>query len=326
MADVQSQFEKFHEAIRIDYEMSSELREKRDILVDRIKDYLKAKEKPTVHQLLQGSYKMKTGVKPLGEQEYDIDIGLRMTLDDQEPSVVRGWIHDAVKDHTKRCENRGPCIRVVYEAGFHLDLVAYRVRETNGTEEFHLAHKTEGWRPADPVRLMDHVTSVRERFADTEDSATQTDQFRRVVRCMRRWEDVHVPEGAEGKLAGLAFVLLCCDHLTVQRHLDGRPDDHLALQLLAERLGTWSGRLSAQKPTPEYEDMLAGLDDQQMDALKARFRQLAQVLSNARLSVDPVDACQKLRDELGDDFPVPTPEDSGKKTKAPAIITSSTSA
>ena len=41
MADIQKQFEKFHDTIRIDYELSKPLREKRDIILNRIRKHLK---------------------------------------------------------------------------------------------------------------------------------------------------------------------------------------------------------------------------------------------------------------------------------------------
>lgn len=129
MADVQKQFEKFHETIRVDYDMSSELREKRDIVVEKIKKFLREKGLPSCEVLLQGSYKMKTSVQPIEDLEYDIDIGLRFAIheDDHDAATVRGWVYDAVSDHTMRVEDKGPCVRVYYAKGYHLDLVTYAV-------------------------------------------------------------------------------------------------------------------------------------------------------------------------------------------------------
>jgi hypothetical protein len=72
MANIQTYFEDFHEVIRADYDMNSTLREKRDIVVDLIKARLKEGGHLTCDQLLQGSYRMGTGVKPIGDLEYDI--------------------------------------------------------------------------------------------------------------------------------------------------------------------------------------------------------------------------------------------------------------
>ena len=158
MADIQKYFEQFHVAIRTDYDISQELRDKRDIVVDRVQRYLKQHSLPGCRVLLQGSYKMKTGVKPIADLEYDIDIGLRFDFrpEDYKAEDVRQWVYEAVKDHTNRCEDRGPCVRVVYEKGFHLDLVIYATWDEGATELYRLAHKTKGWKEADPPALVPH--------------------------------------------------------------------------------------------------------------------------------------------------------------------------
>jgi len=328
MADIQVQFEKFHDVIHVDYDMSTDLRDSRDVVLDLIRKQLKEKKQPLFRELHQGSYKMKTGVKPIDNREYDIDIGLRFDIDSKEhdAATVRRWVYEAVKDHTKVCLDRGPCVRVVYQAGYHLDLVTYSVQETSGTDRYRLAHKTNGWRDADPPKLLEHVDAARKAFDGTEDGRTQTDQFRRIVRYLRRWDDVHNAEEGNSKPTGLAFVLLSCNHLAPQWFLDRRPDDRTALEQLCRLAAVTSGRLVANKPTPEYEDMFARLTEDDMTVLKERFGSLAEALWQAGVTVDPVKACQLLQPHLGHDFPVPTPEDSGKKTKAPAIITSSASA
>lgn len=329
MADVQKQLEKFHEKIRVDYDMSRELRDKRDIVVAKVKKYLQDNGYPTCEVLLQGSYKMKTGAKPIADLEYDIDIGLRFDIheDDYKAVTVRGWVFDAVKDHTLRVEDKGPCVRVVYEAGYHLDLVTYAVREADGKDVYRLANKKNGWRPADPPALLEYVKDYRETFKGTEDGATKTDQFRRCVRYLRRWNDVRMPYEDEMKPTGLAYVLLAIQRgLAKHAFVDGRPDDRTALAAFVRGLSWTSGRLRADKPTPEYEEVLSRLDDGAMTQLKADLSSLAAALEEAGRTADPVQACKRLCEVFGDDFPVPPPQETAKASGAPAVITSSTSA
>lgn len=329
MADIQKYFEKFHELIRVDYDMRQDLAEKRDIVVERIERHLKEKALPTPRMLLQGSYRMGTGVKPTGDLEYDIDIGLRFDFSPGAHAAdeARRWIYEAVEGHTNRCEDKGPCVRVVYEAGFHLDLVTYCVWEDSpGHENYRLAHKAKGWLAADPPALLEHVRKCRALFENTEDAATQTDQLRRVVRYLRRWSDVRIPREDEGKPTGLAFVLLCCSRLAPAHFLDLRPDDRLAMAALVADISGPGTRISAEKPTPEYEDVFACLTDAKMDELIADLRSLADALKKAEQTADPIEACRMMQRYFGEDFPVPEPEDTAKRTKAPAIITSSSSA
>ena len=328
MADVQQQFEKFHQEIRVDYEMSQALRDKRDILVKKIRKHLQREGKTLPEVLLQGSYKMKTGVKPIDGREYDIDIGLRFSFEssEHEAVTVRGWVYDAVKDHTKRVEDKGSCIRVCYEEGYHLDLVSYAVWTESGRDQYRLAHKSRGWIEADPPALLEHVKDARKPFKGTEDVSTSTDQFRRSVRYLRRWDDVQVSGEGDDKPSGLAFVLLMRDKLQPTMSWKGAPCDLRALETVARSCAGNLSRISSFKSTPEYEDMFARLSDEDMLALKKRFGILASALSSADADADPVSACETLQDQFGEDFPVPAAEETAKKTSAPAIITTSSSA
>ncbi len=329
MADVQKQFEKFHETIRVDFDMSQDLRDKRDIVVEKVKKYLREKGHPTCEVLLQGSYKMKTGVRPVADLEYDIDIGLRFSIRDTDyaAATVRGWVYEAVKDHTKKVEKKGPCVRVYYSDGYHLDLVTYAVWEENGPDQYRLDHKTNGWREADPPKLLGYVNDYRENFDGTDDNATKTDQFRRCVRYLLRWNDVRMPYEDEEKPTGLGFVLLAIQRgLSKTTFLDGRSDDRRALETFVRRVANTVGRVQADKPTPEYEEMFGRLGGDAMTQFKEDLKGLADALEEAGRTAAPFEACKELQAVFGEAFPVPPAEETARAYRAPAVVTSSTSA
>lgn len=326
MANVQKQFEKFHEAIRTDYDTNQELREKRDIILDKIEKSLTDAKRPKFERLMQGSYIMRTGVKPIGEKEYDIDVGLRFKITDKDHSAadVRSWVFGAIKDHTKDVTAKGPCIRVRYSAGFHVDLVAYAWwTDEYGVEQYRLAHETKGWLATDPPKLLQYVADAQSNFAGT-DGGTQTPQLRRVIRYLKRWDDVWQPDESDAKPSGLAFTLLSILRVARTVAFDGKPDDRSALRSVAAFASNQT-RLNAKKPTPEYEDVFGKLSDTDMAALIGRFRLMRDALDAAEKETDPTVACALLAKVFGDDFPVPPPEETGEKSKAPAIITSSAS-
>jgi hypothetical protein len=72
--------------------------------------------------------------------------------------------------------------------------------------------------------------------------------------------------------------------------------------------------------------MFAKLSDDEMNALKRRFALLADALTSAANEPDPVKSCTTVQRQMGDVFTVPDPKDTGTKTRAPAIVTSSSSA
>src|SRR5262249_26788370 len=154
-ASLQRYFLEFHKTIRMDDDLNATLREKRDIIVERLAKYLKKENKPGCDVLLQGSYAYKTGVVPINGAEYDIDVGLRFPIAPKEYTAqqVREWVWNAVHGHTEKVSSLRSCVRVVYSDGYHVDLVSYATWEENGLEQFKLAHKSNGWRGADPKEL-----------------------------------------------------------------------------------------------------------------------------------------------------------------------------
>lgn len=333
MADVQQQFEMFHSAIRMDYDTAAELAEKRDAVLRRIKKFLTGERLPVPRELLQGSYKMKTGTKPPpgSDQEYDIDVGLRFNIHDNDYTAaeVRGWVMAAVEEHTKKVEDKRPCIRVAYEKGYHVDVTCYAVWEENGIDQYRLACKDAGWTAEDPPALLKYVDDHREaNFENTEDPETKTDQFRRCVRGLRRSLDVWMPGESKAKPVGLALVLLAVQRgLTKQKSIDiKRSDDRKSLELFARKLANSPGRLVAKKPTGNQEDLLDRLDAEQMGELKAWLAHVADALAFAGVTTDPVKACERLQEVFGSEFPVPEAKETARPTKAPAIVTSSSSA
>lgn len=335
MADLQPQFEKFHENIRTYYEINDTLRTKKDIIVRRVKAHLAKNNRPSCIEYLQGSYKMKVGNQAVAGAEFDIDVGLRFSFDESKhtAAAVRGWVFEAVDGHTEKVEEKGPCIRVTYADGYHVDLVCYAWWDDNfGVTQYRLAHKTNGWLPADPPGLVEHVRKARKSYEDTKDAATSTDQFRRVVRYLKRWNDHHLPEESNDKPSGLALVLLTEKLLGgPQTDWSGTSDDRRAVQRVAEAAASTWGRITAKKPTPEYEDMFGRLSEQAMTDLKERFGVLRDALIYARDEKDAAKACERLRKVFGEDFPCAEAAGddraaAARRTSAPAIITSSSSA
>lgn len=329
MANIQKYFESFHDKIRMDYDINSELADKRDIVLKLVSDYLQKEGFPSFERLLQGSYKMKTGVRPIDDLAYDIDIGLCFSVDPNKYSVatVRGWVLAAVDGHTDEVEDNGPCIRVHYAKGFHLDLVVYtKFNDAFGQTKMKLAHKTRGWIDADPVALLAYVDNAMSNFSGSEDSATKTVQLRRIIRDLKRWSDEQFEDDSKKKPSGIAFTLFAISILTAPKYdIDGKCDDAAALLSVVERVPQ-IGRLSVNKPTPEYEDVFAKLSEDGMEDLKAAFSELGDVLRQAKNDGDPVKACRRMEEVLGSDFPVPDPSDDARKTRSPAIVTSSSAA
>jgi hypothetical protein len=332
MADVQALFEAFHKKIMTYYEVNKELREKKDIIVDRVNKHLAGKKRPSCAEFIQGSYKMKVGILAIKGAEYDIDVGLRFSFKESDHSAeeVRGWVFEAVDGHTEKVEKRSACIRVIYADGYHVDLVPYAWwDDATDVEQYRLAHKSKGWRPADPPGLVEFVKKARKPFEGAKDKATDTDQFRRVVRYLKRWNDVALPKESDDKPSGLALLLLTKHRLPGPMGLGSGDDRNAVKQVAAAAAGT-VGRIVENKPTPEKEDVFGKISESGMNALKQRFVALRDALVLAGDTPDVNKACKELKRVFGEDFPCPENDEkrseTARRTAAPAIVPSSSSA
>lgn len=312
---IQNYFGKFHKEIKVETE---ELREKRDILLDKIKASLKDQKHPVPELLNQGSYIYGVGVKPVANQEYDIDVGLDFDIQSSEYQAedVRNWVYDAIKTHTKEVESKGPCIRVRYAKGYHVDLVVYaRFKENKKIENYQLAMKDNTWKSADPKKLKQFISDSRNSFKDTKDSSG-SDQLQRVTRYLKRWNDEAIPGDSKDKPSGLATLLLVIEALKAPK-LDSEnlPSDIDALIKVAE-YATSTNKIIVKKPTPEYEDMYGKLSSSAMEKLIKRFSSLLNDLKKAKVLNDEK-ATELLAKQFGSDFPTSLRKsESDENTKA----------
>src|SRR5690242_36905 len=109
MAKIQQQFEQFHDSIKLGkFDESATLREKRDIirqkLRDRLRDVFKAhgEKCPAYAFWDQGSYDLDVGIQPL-DGDFDIDQGICFDIAAREyaPVTLKERVHEALEGHTK---------------------------------------------------------------------------------------------------------------------------------------------------------------------------------------------------------------------------------
>lgn len=120
MINLQKQFLKFHDKIKIDFKDNKPLRDKRNLIIRNLREGLKKKypeNTPTFSPFNQGSYDLATGVKPLKGEDYDIDVGIVFDISKKrtEPVELKQEIHEILNVYAKRnVEIMRPCVRVQY--------------------------------------------------------------------------------------------------------------------------------------------------------------------------------------------------------------------
>lgn len=161
MYDLNTKFNKFYtNDVVLPNEDQVNLREKKDLNIDRLKDGLKEhnEEKKTSYSVVdtveQGSMAMST-ITQNDENEYDIDVAIifeKSNLPDG-TTATKNIIEDALK---RKCtqfktepEALTNAIRVEYADGYHVDFAVYR-RFINTSNEYEYEHCGSEWRSRDP--------------------------------------------------------------------------------------------------------------------------------------------------------------------------------
>jgi hypothetical protein len=315
MADIQKYLVQFDDAIR--YERDDEMKilsEKRQRVLDRLSEGIKRQRRerktiPSYEHFNQGSYAMKTGVKPV-DRDFDIDVGLRFDIakSKYDPVEVKRWVHDAVDGHTKKVELRRSCVTVFYqekgEDQYHVDLAVYA--GAGGTDylakgKINSAPEHRSWEESDPQGLIDAVAS---RFTGQD-----AEQFRRAIRALKRWKDERFSKDGDAAPKGIALTIAAYRWFQVSKQATGYNDLEalrgLASAMLSRFQPMWQPRLQVTLPVAPHSDLCAMMSDGQMREFKDRLQALHDALTAAHAATDSQAACKELRKQFGNDFPVP---------------------
>lgn len=330
---LQKQFEEFNNQIKMDYDENSELASKRDILVNKLRAN---KDLASFTTINQGSYAMYTGVKPLDNKDYDIDVGLRFNVnkDEYKPLELKEKVHEILKDHTDYgAEIKQPCVTVTYKkngnVGYHVDLVVYSYDDKNDTNsQMYLARgkkyseeKNKKWEESDPVGLKD---KIMDKFEDKG----ERDQYRRIIRYLKRWKNIEFSSNGNSEPPGIGITLLAYEKFEPKYEEDSVSlartyNDLEALIYLIEQIkGMFLYqkyqnerslyRINLNLPVTPETDVFFKMTDIQMSDFKDEIEVLLSDLEEVRNEAEVVEQCEKLKEIFGDDFKVPEKQDTAK--------------
>lgn len=316
---LQPLFRRFHEAIQLKrFNENAELVEKRDRVLNRLRENLvvRSGERASFQPFPQGSYAMGTGIKPL-QGDYDIDVGIQFAFDyrQYDPVEVKSWVYKAVYGHTARVEWRRSCITVYYqqerEPLYHVDLaIMARDPATGGVRlaigKEHSSLDQREWQPDDRKSFMD---DVERKFTDEKAA-----QFRRVIRYLKRWKDLHFPREGHAAPTGLSLTVAAYKWFEPMATFAAggqEYDDLSATTALVSRIRQNFGqardpassrmipRLSLLFPFAPRDDVFERMSHQHMVEFHSRLDELEQRLNQARRT----GSTDALRMAFGDDFP-----------------------
>lgn len=308
---LQKEFMKYHEAIKLnDIEDNKVLRDKRDTLLDELRAWLKKNNKPTFAPINQGSYAMGTGVKPIGNRDYDIDVGLKFNLDveDYEPVKVKEWVYEALSGSNRTVEMMRPCVRVQYhkngEEAYHVDLAVYG----NCGEQLQLAKgysrsdtKLKKWEDADPEKLKQ---LLHDKFTDEDERL----QFKRIIRYLKRWKAEQFSASGEAEPKGIAMTAMACQWFepVIRPHWNDQKlvNDFKALNDLLQKICQNNCGIDVKLPVAPSNKLFDRMSDRQKETYKSKMKAFKDAIKTAFVANEKT-AAKELRKYLGDDFPDP---------------------
>ena len=330
---LQTEFLNFHDRIKLDYDVRTELKDKRDVLVRILRNSGKL---PGFDVLNQGSYIMYIGTEPLDGKEYDIDVGLRFNVNSSEyaPMDLKIIIQDILKNHTDYGTTiKKPCVTVTYkkggEAAYHVDLVVYSYYDKDDHDsQMYLAHGKEStpdeinWEKSDPKGLVDYINNA----VDIE----YRDQYRRIIRYLKRWKNIKFNSNGHAEPTSIGMTLIAADYFQPYTNGDGYDDLNSLLSLATDitRLFDYVGdgdnerqlyRIEYPMPhTLSFEsdtDAFKKMTDIQMTDFKDKIEKLVRDLKSVKAEADEVEQCKKLQKIFGDDFHIPDVKNVSKQQR-----------
>lgn len=324
MIDLQPQFKKFYDTIRIDFNNSQLLRDKRDLIITNLTDGLSKalhSNTPKFSYFNQGSYDLATGVEPLEGEDYDIDVGIifDFTKTDRDPVQVKQVVLDILNAPAKRIvDMHRSCVRVQYHQQgakhFHIDLAIYAYGTDFWGRQNNTLHIAKGyvgstsdkriWEISEPYALKE---CLKTKFSDN----LNRDQFRRTIRYLKRWKDYNSALQNNGKPTGIALTACCYKYFQPQYTLDygsntRRYNDLSALVIVTQsiiRSFSWNNKITVELPVKPYNNLFAKMGDNQMSILKNELQSLYTKLTEAAQQNQFTRACMILRSAFGGDFP-----------------------
>lgn len=303
-------FGRFHEKIAL-----TALSEERvNLAWGRLHDHLTAAYGlPDTHVFIQGSYANDTAVRPADSGgEYDLDLVCLCAAPGADAeATIEGLTAILRRDadlaaRIEPNESGRPCVRLRYADdpqgfGFHVDIVPARGTDPAGVVEVPM-RGLEDWRASAP-------------YPYTAWCLEQPGLFRRVVRFLKRWRDVH----GDGSVASITLQVLAAETLAATAGSDA--------EALLGTLRAMRERLAASSDSPPVipnpvlpsEDLGDRWKDEDYGRFRVELDEAVDLAAAALAAPESEHSHELWRELLGEDFPASSTEPGGGEAGPPAM-------
>ena len=166
------------------------------------------------------------------------------------------------------------------------------------------AEQYKFWEISEPHKLMSLVNS---KFTDINDR----NQFKRVIRYLKRWKDFNFYSNTNGKPSGIAITALSYNYFSACTSLNISDfnyyyDDLKATKELVTRIigqFKWNNQIEVKLPVRPYNNLFEKMTNNQMLDLNNQLSKLRDALVSATNDSTTNNACNTLQKVFGYDFP-----------------------
>ena len=246
------------------------MRKRRDTNRERLKSGLKRDQPKPIGCRTQGSYAMRTMIQHTAK-DYDIDDGVYFKKSDlvgprgadkssaAAKEMVCNAIHDNKFNQIPKC--RENCVRVYYDAGYHVDIPVYRTFERAGKKVFELAGSD--WKQSDAHAVTEWFRDANKQKSPDTSNDRQMNRVVKLIKAFARSRE----SWRERIASGFMITKLVVDHY----HAVDKRDD----QALRNTMHTIHRRLSISlviKHPVLDETLTKGEDDARAKFLREKLK------------------------------------------------------
>lgn len=325
MASLQKYYADFLGAIRLEYQGSEykALKEKDEAITIKVEEAFKKQGYKIVKKILLGSLRVKTAIKPLSNRDYDLDRGFVLEFANQdgeqfEPLEPKKIIQDVLDNHNfKDSKIKKPCVTADYKAlTMHIDYIVFR--ESKYIKALQLAVGTKNssikkWDDNEPEELIDWILSNNNHQGFFTLSNVEVDQFRYIVRYLKRWRDYQFSEADRKKVFSIALTIMAKECFKPSVDEEDNRNDHASLRdtvetILSKGYFCYSEDdkfdIEVRLPTKPFRDVF----EQKHKCVGTVFKKKLETMLDNLKAVDATDNLEEKTEILhklfGDDFPV----------------------
>lgn len=297
MANCNDLFQDFHAEISIGKSKKERMMTSKNGLRSRIRKWFKDNHSDYEPKFyIQGSYKMKTGIRTK-DDICDLDDGIYFFREpDVTATTLQTWVWNAVNGYTSTTpEHRKKCIRSIFASDYEIDHpVYYKVDGQN----YRLAIKNTGFEESDSKEMVDW-------FNQQKDNAGK---LIRSVKYLKAWCD-----NKRNRMPnGLAMTILA-SNAKAKIVLNDR-DDITLRDILKEIKKTLDIKFECIVPAVPNDDLFANYDETRKNNFLTALSNFIDDAEKALKEENQLSASKLWRKHLGDRFP--EGEDKKEETKS----------